>query len=77
MEKIKKYQRLILSWLLAFEGIFHFAIPGISLIGMWGTDATFNWATLLTPLADIFFGIVCLYASVVLGSDHHYHHYKE
>ena len=72
IKKLKKYHRLILSGFLAFEGIFHFVIPGISLVGMWRTNSTLNWATLLTPLTDIFFGVVCVYASIVLGHDHHH-----
>lgn len=62
----------LISVLLALEGIFHFVFPTISIIGMVHSH-TWNWMIALTPVADLFFGCVCVLGSYLLGQKHHHH----
>lgn len=73
-EKIKKWLRRWISVILAFEALFHFAIPIISIVSMTLTNTPLNWATLMTPVTDIVFGIVCLIGSYFLDVDYQHHH---
>lgn len=62
----------IVSVLLTLEAAFHFVIPAITLYGMYKAD-TWDFLILINPVTDIFFGVVCLVASRLLGQDHHHH----
>lgn len=73
--KIKKWLRRWISVILAFEALSHFVIPIISIVSMALTNAPFTWSTLMAPVTDFIFGVICLIGAYFLDLD--YHHHKE
>lgn len=66
----------IISVLLMIESVFHFVFPTITLYSMY-VHHIWHWEIALTPIADLFFGVVCSLGSYLLGTSHHHHHHKE
>lgn len=73
-EKTIKWLRKWISVILAFEALAHFAIPIASIVSMILTNMPLNWATLMAPVTDIVFGIICLIGSYFLDVDYQLHH---
>lgn len=67
----KKTLRKIISIMLAFEAVVHFVFPAISLYGMY-KEGIWDALILLTPVADLVFGVVCTLGSYLLGEKHHH-----